>query len=199
MRSRRSTASGIALPRSDEQALSLNWTRRVSLRHRILAVNIFAIAILAGSILYLDSFRSRLTQARVQQAATEVTMIARSLSQVPDHLHQALLVRLGRDSGARLRIYSPDGEKQADSWAGAEPTYQLPDPASEPWPRWFARALDNGFDAIVGAPQPPLLEVPEVDRLHSLGAAEQDPAPHAPGAVVLADPDGNERCVLGAP
>ena len=32
-----------------------------SLRHRILAVNIFALAILAGSIFYLDSFRSRLT------------------------------------------------------------------------------------------------------------------------------------------
>ncbi|MFN3728025.1 MAG: ATP-binding protein [Allosphingosinicella sp.] len=155
------------MPKSDEQELSLKWSRRISLRHRILAVNIFAIAILAGSILYLDSFRSRLTQARVEQAATEVTMIARSLSQVPDHLHQPLLVRLGRDSGARLRIYNLDGEKQADSWEGAEPTYQLPDPAEEPWPRWFARALDNGFDAIVGAPQPPLLKLPEDDRLQA--------------------------------
>ena len=35
---------------------------RVALRHRILAVNVFAIVILAGSLFYLDSFRSRAGQ-----------------------------------------------------------------------------------------------------------------------------------------
>ncbi|HEY0325784.1 MAG TPA: sensor N-terminal transmembrane domain-containing protein, partial [Allosphingosinicella sp.] len=187
------------MPRSDEQALSLNWSRRVSLRHRILAVNIFAIAILAGSILYLDSFRSRLTQARVEQAATEVTMIARSLSQVPDHLHQPLLVRLGRDSGARLRIYSPEGEKRADSWEGAEPTYQLPDPAEEPWPRWFARALDNGFDAIVGARQPPLLELPEDDRLQGWPEAVEAHDQTTTTTALRRAPEGTAFVTAAAP
>ena len=37
-------------------AWRFGWSRRLSLRHRILAVNIFAVAILAGSIFYLDSF-----------------------------------------------------------------------------------------------------------------------------------------------
>lgn len=153
------------MPRSEDQELGLNWTRRVALRHRILAVNIFAIAVLTGSILYLDSFRSRLTQARVQQAATEATMIARAISLVPADVRQPLLVRLGRDSGSRLRIYGPDGAKIADSWQGAPPTYELRNPANEHWLRWVAVAIDNGFDAIVGAPRPPPVEEPAQDRI----------------------------------
>jgi two-component system response regulator ChvI len=62
--SRRSTASATALARTDDQDLSAQLDGRVAIRHRILAVNIFALAILAGSIFYLDSFRGRLTQAR---------------------------------------------------------------------------------------------------------------------------------------
>ena len=56
------------MAKTEENDLSLNWTRRVAIRHRILAVNIFAILLLGGGIFYLDSFRSRLTQARVDQA-----------------------------------------------------------------------------------------------------------------------------------
>ena len=39
----------------------------------------------------------------------------------------------------------------------------------------------------------------EVDRLVSLGATRIDLAPCDPGVVVLADPDGNEFCVVPAP
>ena len=59
------------------------WTKRLTLRQRILAVNIFAIAILFGSIFYLDSFRTRLTQARVEQAQMRV-------AQIDDELIEAL-------------------------------------------------------------------------------------------------------------
>lgn len=192
-------ASAIALPRSDERDLSLNWSRRVTIRRRIMAVNIFAIAILAGSIFYLDSFRSRLTQARQQQAAAEVTMIARSLSQVPDPLHQPLLVRLGQDSGARLRIYGPDGAKRADSWDGSPPTYELRDPADEAWLRNVALALDNGFDAIVGARQPPLLEPPADDRLAAWPEAEQALREHHTTQWLRRAPEGTPYVSAAAP
>jgi two-component system sensor histidine kinase ChvG len=52
------------LAESDDSDLRLRWTGRLSLTARILAVNVFALAILAGSLLYLDSFASRLTAAR---------------------------------------------------------------------------------------------------------------------------------------
>ncbi len=172
-RSRRSTASATALPKSEESRLALRWSGRIALRHRILAVSIFALAILAGSLFYLDGFRSRLTQERVDQVASEATMIAHMLAAVPPDRRQPLLVRLGRDSGARLRIYGADGARRADSWAGAPPTYELRDPGGEPWNRDLARALDNVFDAIVGARQPPPFVPPQDDRLAAWAGARE--------------------------
>jgi len=155
------------LARNEQRDLALGWTRRISLRHRIYAVNIFAVAILAGSILYLDSFRSRLTQARLDQAQSETVMIAHMLAAIPPADRQPILARLGQDSGARLRIYAPSGARASDSWTGVAPTYQLRDPTIEPWYRRFATWLDNGFDAIVGARRPPLFVPPPVDRLEA--------------------------------
>ena len=42
----------------------LFWTRRVSLATRILAVNVIALVLLAGSLFYLDSYRNRLIAER---------------------------------------------------------------------------------------------------------------------------------------
>ena len=53
----------IAFPRSDERELSLRWSGRVSLTPRILAVNIFALAMLAGGFFYLDSYRARIVDS----------------------------------------------------------------------------------------------------------------------------------------
>ncbi len=155
------------MARSDDRDLRLSWSKRLSLRQRILAVNIFAILILAGSLFYLDSFRGRLTQARVDQARTEAVMVSHMLSALPDRAWANALVRLGQDSGTRLRVYSPLGNKIGDSWAGASPTYELRNPADEPWYRGVARALDNGFDAIVGASRPPIFQPPSNDVLES--------------------------------
>ena len=89
------------------------------------------------------------------------------------------MVRLGRDSGTRLRVYGRDGVKRADSWAGAAPTYALRDPADEPWYRERgALALDNGFDAIVGARRPPDYCRPRRTRLEAWPEARRRwPAP----------------------
>ena len=83
------------MARSDDRDLRLSWSKRLSLRQRILAVNIFAILILAGSLFYLDSFRGRLTQARVDQARTEAVMVSHMLSALPDRAWANALVRLG--------------------------------------------------------------------------------------------------------
>jgi len=141
------------LPRSEDRELRLRWSRRLSLRQRILAVNIFAIAILAGSLFYLDGFRTRLTQDEVEQSRSEAVMIAHAIAAAPPAGRQPLLVQLGRDSGVRLRVFGASGRKIADSWDRAAPTYELRDPSAEPWYRGLARALDNGFDALVGAPR----------------------------------------------
>ena len=178
------------MPRNEDRDLRLSWSRRLSLRQRILAVNIFAIAILAGSIFYLDGFRSRLTDAQVEQSISEVVMIAHMLAVLPEQARRPVLVRLGQDSGTRLRVYARDGRKTADSWDGGPPTYELKDPAEEPWYRGIALGLDNAFDAIVGAPRRPLFEPPAQDVLEAWPEAQRALAAGATVTEIRRAPEG---------
>lgn len=155
------------MARSEEDDLGLRWSRRWMLHHRILAINVFALAVLAGSLFYLDGFRGRLTSGAMSNAEIGVRIVARSLAVAEPREEAALLRVVGRDSRTRLRIYGADGSKRMDSWDGATPTYDLRDPAGEPWRKDVARLLDNGFDAIVGAPDPPLFVPPAEDRLEA--------------------------------
>jgi len=147
--------------------MTVRWSRRWTLTHRILAVNIFALAILAGSLFYLDSFRSRLTSARLSEVETQANLIRDTLAITPPELWRPLLNKLGRVSRSRLRIYELDGSKQLDNWDGAPPTYTMHEADSEKWPKNVALMLDNALDAIVGAERPPQIEEPAVDRLAS--------------------------------
>lgn len=155
------------MEKNEESIPALRWSGRWMLLHRILAINIFALAILAGSIFYLDGFRSRLTASEVAQAGTEVRIIANSLAVAEPAERNYLVRRLGQDSLARLRVYGPDGTRTMDSWENATPTYELRDPESEPLRKDIARLLDKAFNMIVGAPLPPLLAEPTLDRLEA--------------------------------
>jgi two-component system sensor histidine kinase ChvG len=142
------------------------------LLHRILAVNIFALAVLAGSIFYLDGFRSRLTAGALGNAESQVRMIADALAVAEPAERRYVIRRLGQDSRTRLRVYAAEGAKRMDSWDEAPPTYELRDPANEPWRKDVARLLDNAFDEIVGAPSPPIFTPPKADRLQAWPEAE---------------------------
>src|SRR4051812_39440439 len=131
------------------------------LLHRILAINIFALAILAGSIFYLDGFRRRLTEQGIANAHTEVRMAADALALAEPNERQALLTRLGVHSRTRLRVFGADGRLLLDSWTGARPTYDLRDPAHENWQKDVALRLDRMIEAIVGSRRPPPLPFPE--------------------------------------
>jgi two-component system sensor histidine kinase ChvG len=141
----------IDLPRNKESDLSLVWSGRLSLTRRILAVNIFALALLAGGFFYLDSYRARLVDSNRDQAAREIELIARALDIARPADRNGLLLSLARESNGRLRIYKPDGRLSADSWTLGGPNYTLRDPAAEPWERHAARFLDRAFDAVAFA------------------------------------------------
>ncbi len=51
-------------PRSEAPDLALRWSGQISLTQRILALNIFALLLLAGGFFYLDSYRARLLDNR---------------------------------------------------------------------------------------------------------------------------------------
>ncbi|HEY0413755.1 MAG TPA: ATP-binding protein [Allosphingosinicella sp.] len=135
------------------------------LLHRILAVNIFALAILAGSIFYLDGFRRRLTEEGLAHTQTEIRIVADSLALAEPKERTDLVRRLGLHSRTRLRLFDWGGRLAVDSWQGGAETYQLRDPAKENWRKAVARRLDRALDALVGAPAPPPLAVPEGSRI----------------------------------
>src|SRR3546814_4634112 len=110
-RSIRLTAWATVLTRNDERDLALRWSGRLSLTQRILAVNIFALVILAGSFFYLDSYRARATEGRLEQIETEAKLIAAALEAAPPAARTPLLNPLGAESRTRLRIYAPFGGK----------------------------------------------------------------------------------------
>ena len=178
------------MPRSDEQALALRWSGRLSLTKRILAINIFALAILAGSLLYLDSFRGRLTMARVEQARREAILVGDALDVAAPPARAALLREVGQETGSRLRVYGADGLKEMDSWAGAAPTYVLRDPKAEPWTKEVAQLLDDAFDAVVGARRSPLFQPPSPDLLGAWPEAKSALATGRATGALRRAPDG---------
>jgi two-component system sensor histidine kinase ChvG len=178
------------LARSDDRDLALRWSGRLSLKARILAVNIFALAILAGSLFYLDSFRSRLTVARLTQAQSEAQIIAEALAVAAPQARHRLLRKLGSDSRNRLQVFSADGAERMDSWDGVRPTYELRDPSLEPWSKDMARLLDNSFDTIVGRQRPPLFKPPQIERLQSWPEAVQALSSPRPTTGLRRAPDG---------
>jgi two-component system sensor histidine kinase ChvG len=169
------------------------------LLHRILAVNIFAVAVLAGSIFYLDGFRGRLTAAGLANADTEVRIMADAIAMAEPGERGALLRRLGLHSTTRLRLFGPQGDKRMDSWDSSPPTYELRDPALEPWRKSAARLLDNAFDAIVGAPDPPRLAIPEPERLEGWPEGVKAARAGQPQRMLRRAPEGTLFISAAAP
>lgn len=136
---------------AEPRSLLLHWSGRLSLRQRILAVNVFALALLAGSVFYLDSYRTRLIDERVQQAANEAQLVAMALEPMSLTERQAFIARVGKQDGVRLRLADARGRLLADSWAATGPNFRIRDPATEPWERTAARWLDDAIDFVADA------------------------------------------------
>jgi two-component system sensor histidine kinase ChvG len=161
------------LLRNDSALGTPEAAARTSLTTRILAVNIFALAMLAGGFFYLDSYRSQLIDARLEETATQVRLIAEAYSATPARGRNALLAKFGAVTDTRLRVYqyaSPRDRAAAvrvkfDSWSLSGPTYRLRDPTQEDWQKQAARFLDRSIDVIVGADHPETFSEPQVDTL----------------------------------
>ncbi|OJY63645.1 MAG: sensor histidine kinase [Sphingobium sp. 66-54] len=157
-------APDTASTRSEERHAGGEWTTRISLTRRILAVNIFALAILAGGFFYLDSYRTRLIDGRLVSIGRETALIATAMETGSPTERRGLLIRTAGATGLRLRIYNADGAKVADSFALAPPTYTLRDPKDDPIHIRIARVLDRVVETIAFASSPPYLTEPRDDR-----------------------------------
>ncbi len=146
----------IAFRKNDDRDLTLRWSGQISLTRRILAVNIFALALLAGGFFYLDSYRSRIVDSRVAQAGREVRLIGEAIASVGPDERAALVVRLATDTGSRIRLIGADGAVAADSRVLGTHNFVLLDPDRQPRSQVAARLLDAMIDTVVMAPRPPL-------------------------------------------
>ena len=144
--------------------MAMRWSGRLSLTPRILAVNVFALALLAGGFFYLDSYRTRIIDSRLEQSARELKLLAISLENAPADRHDALIAAYARQTGDRVRRYAPGGGLVADSFTMNAPRYRLRSQSEEEWQRHVARFLDKAVDRIVSASRPPDFVEPAVDR-----------------------------------
>ena len=144
-----------------------NWFGQLPLTRRILAVNLLTIVLLAFGVLYLDVFRNQLSEERLNLIHREAEMTTSVLAASPAEARDSVLLSLARSTGSRIRIYGSDGSLETDSWKATGPTYELRDPTTQKWNKDAARALDRGFNALVGArPLDDFVE-PANDRLQS--------------------------------
>lgn len=178
-------SDGLRLPRrryGEERPLA-GWSARWSLTTRVLAVNVFALAMLAGSFFYLDSYRTRVAAERTGQAESDVAMIARALAAVPAAARPALATEMAAVDGERLRLYdSASGRLLYDSWRTGPPSYRLLDPQAQPLRKHLARFMDRAFDHVMGADPLPRFEEPARDTLAAWPEAQAARA--QPGRVV---------------
>ena len=171
------------------------WT----IAHRILALNLLILVVFAVSVLYLDAFRNQLQDERTGQLQREAQLISGALSAVPEAKREALLARLSAAGNHRARLYAADGALLADSWRTTGPTYELRDPASEKWRKSVARALDRGFNALVGARQITDFVEPAVDRADAWPELRDAKASGKPAELLRNAPDLTPVYSVGVP
>ncbi|MEE8258256.1 MAG: sensor histidine kinase, partial [Sphingomonadales bacterium] len=134
------------MPAPLKPAKKQTWGLFSPLMRRILAVNMFALVILGGGILYLDQFRENLINRRIEDLTVQAKIISGALGESPTlgpessalELANArqTINRLVGPSNTRARLFSPEGELILDS-RFMDPSRSilvlpLPDPEENP-------------------------------------------------------------------
>ncbi len=144
-----------------------NWFGQLPLTRRIFAVNLLTIVLLACGVLYLDAFRNQLSEERLGLIHREADVSASVLAATPPAARDSVLLSIAKSTGSRIRLFGPDGSLRKDSWKATGPTYTLRDPTTQKWNKDAARALDRGFNALVGAKPLDDFVEPADDRLQA--------------------------------
>lgn len=192
-------APDTASPEPERLGWWLRWSNGLSLRQRILAVNVFALALLAGSVFYLDSYRARIVEERVTQTAREAELAGIALASVQEEARPRLLAALGDRPATRLRLADANGGVLADSWSSGRKGWEIKDPADEPWQRTVARWMDDAIDFAADASPPARFTdfaPPQRWRVGQSGWLLANDRTHVVWAAVRLPGTGNESLML---
>lgn len=175
--------------RKSDGLTRLHWTGGVRLTWRILAVNIIALAMLAGGFSYIDSYRIRIIDAKLEQSQREMELLASALKAAEPSRQNELIVAFSSRLNNRIRLYGPDGSLRADSFRLGGPRYALVLPMEEPYKRHVARFLDKVVDKIVGAKNLPYYHEPKLDVVANWPELRHANAARVPVALARFAPD----------
>lgn len=161
--------SGLGFGRVPERS-KRKWGPFSSLGRRIMAINLFSIAFLAGGILYLDQFRNGLIDARQEALTVNARMIAGALGEaalnevtysgefryltLDTRNIRRVLRRLSVVTGTHAQLFDRDGDLIADSRqlisAGREIIFEpLPPPDQTGQLRKLYEKLYDFIDGLV--------------------------------------------------
>lgn len=185
--------------RTTDAPRRLRWTHHISLTPRILAVNIFALALLGGGFYYLDSYRSRIVDSRVEQVSREARLIAHALASATEKRRDILVLALARDMNTRIRLYDSSGKMIADSRELGLRNVILRDPDKDPWSTDFARFLDAVIDRVAGADRAPAYRERPRDAGLDWPDVRAAQAVHGSAATVWRAPDRTPVITAAAP
>ena len=133
---------------ADGRSALREWGAFSPLTRRILAVNVLALAILVGGVLYLEEYRDSLIHTELQALRTEAQIIAGALGEsavdtdpiegqwlVPEKVRQ-IVRRLSEPARTRARLFAISGDLLADSRtlsgsAGKVQVEELPSPRAD--------------------------------------------------------------------
>ena len=170
------------------------WSDRLTLTQRILAVNILALALLAGSFFYLDSFRIRLIDERVLQSANEVRLLGTALETMSLKEQRRFIGRIGQQTGARIRLSDMRSVLHADSWQETGRNFGQFDSDEASWQKKAASWMDRVIEFAVDAgPEPsfPGFQSPSAWQANKAGWALAEDRTHmlwATGKVASTQP-----------
>ncbi len=165
------------------------WTGRWTLTWRILAVNLLTVLILALGVIYLDAFRNKLSKERLHRTEREAQISAIITRSLPLDQRPQALAAIAQSTRSRIRLYGADGKLISDSWSLTGPTYRLRDPSQESWLKDAARAMDRGFNVLVGTEYAPQYVDPPKDTISAWPEAWQAKHADAVTSKVRTAPD----------
>lgn len=189
----------------ETKSFLIGLSNRMSLTVRILLVNVIALLVFIGGLLFLDSYRERLLEERARATLSSAEFLA-AISRLPDTDIRPILLTEAQANESKVRLYDAQGDKLFDSVAAGEAGFIFRVPESDLL-KHAARQLDMFIDGLLLRAKPKDFREPAVDRVDqwpgfaNLGPGEgRSVVTYAPDAspVVLAmarSSDGN-RTVL---
>jgi two-component system sensor histidine kinase ChvG len=162
-----------ARPASRRAGAAPRFSGWSSLVTRILVVNLVALLALAGSLLYIESFRTRLLDAREQELLRQGEIMAQFLEAQGVESGREAIRDISTPRGTRVRLFNRSGRLIADNWSNPAVTrFQLVDPTTEGFRRESAILIDRMIDFLTGQAEQPLLHEPAIDTRAAWQEAE---------------------------